>query len=367
MGTAAAGSNAYAARTAWREDFRFRRAKDVPQGETLLVHAWAWAVTQYPPQGMTIWLHRTEPTAGSYEFFITGDAVLGDFPDRRLYEEVRKRRRQPTIAEHFSGRIRAVSHDGSVIEIAGGHIELPPEPTQQSTPWGQPPAPGQGAPYGPTGPMGSPPPGWGGGWGGPPSPWSGAPSWPASPWGAPMPPWMMPPPWWAQHAQPAPPQPPAAVQNNPDLLSMWNAMHAQMQPLQDAQAQLMKELMTRAFAATAPAATVAAQAGKPPELIDQVRTLGALADALDKIRGPAPAAAGAGERRGIHIHRVDDHTLVETKDGDLDPVATAIFEVKDAVKSVASRRLGGGLLGKSPSSQPTNGAPKTANGTKATS
>jgi hypothetical protein len=365
--------NSYAERTRRREDVRFARAKEVPQGENLLVHAWTWAIQQYPPEGLTIWLHRTEPLTGSYEFFIPGHAVVGEFPDRRLYEEAQRRRRQPNIAEHFFGRVKALSHDGTHMQIACGHIELPPEPA--AAPWdgnvyrgvssGQPSGPPVPPPYGS---YGSP---WGGG--SPPS-WTGAPPHGGSSpwWSGAMPPWIAgpPPAWWmqamqamqAQHAQPQPPPPPpAAVQNNPDLLSMWNAMLAQMQPFQQMQGKMLTELMTRVFAAQPAAAAAAATQAKPPELLDQVHALGALAEALDKIRGPAPAAGG--ERRGLHIHKIDDHTLVENKEGDLDPVATAIFELKDTVKSVAARRAGGLLGGNKSPNASSNGAPKSSNGT----
>jgi hypothetical protein len=326
-----------------REHERWAKSKNVPAAEVLLVHAWAHAVTQYPAHALTLWLTRTSPPQNPYEFFIAGEELAGDpFPDRKCYEVARSKRRQPTIAEGFSGRIRGMTHEGQVYDCGYGEIHFPPDERAAPAPvWGQgapPPgwgpghSPGYGAPpgYGPPGyyppsPYYPPPPGYGApaGYGGAPPPWAHAyGGWPAPP--------------------PAP-APPAHIAADPSLLEIWKlaqeantsaariSQDAQSRAA-EAQTQLMQTLLQRVLAP--PAAPAAAGGMK--------ETFGMLGDAislLDKLRGP-PAEGGRGG--GLHIHKIGEDLIVENKDGEIDAVATLGLGMKDGVreviKAVASRR-----------------------------
>jgi hypothetical protein len=248
--SAAAQNNDYSARLADRESGRWGRRTEIVQPETLLVHAWSFALTQYPASALTVWLQRFSPAEAPYSFYITGDSLAGDpFPDRKLFEAVRSRRRQPHVAESFAGRIRGMTSEGQTLDIGGGEIHLPPEPAQPAPQWGAAPA----APWG-AGPQAMSP------WGPPPPWWQGAaPGGQMGPYGAP--PWwaqMQPPPW-ALGAPAAVAAPPQAIAHDPVLVELWKSIQeAQAATLQssnaaqtkvaEAQAALMTKLLDRAFA-----------------------------------------------------------------------------------------------------------------------
>ena len=276
-GAATDVQNSYAERTAAREGQAWAKASQVPQHDTLLVHAWAWAVTMYPATALTVWLRRVDPIAGAYEFWVPGDAIMGDYPDRRLFEEVRARRRQPTVAERFAGRIRAVTHEGTPVEIAGGDIQLPPEPATAPTPYTN----GAGAPW--SQPYGQPP------WWGPYS----APPYGAPPYGGPntygMPPWPYP--WPVPSANPPPP---AAIQHDPAMVEMWRSLvelfkspaHADAARDQSAmQLKLLEMFLDRV--------------GKPPSGANGsvVETL----SVLEKAMGLFERLRGDGDKEGVSI------------------------------------------------------------------
>ena len=240
-----------------------------------------------------------------YDQFVPGEAVLGEHPDRALYEYANANRRQRDVAERFVGRIRAQAADGSPVELGGGELYLPPAlPAPAPPSWSTPGAP----------------PGWptAYGGGGPPS-WGGPPPW----WGAGGPPGM--PPWWGATGAPLsallaaaqPPQPPAAVQQDPASLHMWKGM-------QEANMMLLKAVVERAAApASAPAAAAA-----PADPLDQLLKYVAI---FDKLKGPPPE-----QSHGINVIKVDDDTtLVTNKHGDIDPGATAWSNLK-AVKGIVS-------------------------------
>jgi hypothetical protein len=332
QGTHADATNAYADRMRWRGDLKWRRSANVPQGETQLVHAWAHAVTQYPPQALEVWLTRTEPTQNAYHLVIEGAELMGDWPDRVLYNAVCRKRRQPQIFERFNGRIRARAENGDYIEIMGGDIALPPDAAQATTQWG----PAQ-PPWSPPG-YGGPPPGYGAppGYGGMP-PWMmGAP-----PYGG-APPWGAPPPWWTQQ-QAATQPPPAAVANDPAALEQWKSMTAMISNLSQqgnqAQADMMKMMMGLLTAQmSAKPAAPAAQGGIG-------ETLGVIESVL-KISERFKPAAAEGPSRGITVHNLGDGTrIIEDKDGNIDQgmsiglgVATALKDgVKEVVKARAAR------------------------------
>lgn len=329
LGVHAGMVNSYEQQRRTRDAYRWKMNRDIPQGETLLVHAWSFAVSQYPATALTVWLRRVDPLTGAYEFFIPGDALIGDFPDRKIFEEVRRHRRQPTIAEKFVGRIRYVTPEGTTAELQGGEIHLPPEPPQTaSAPWAAPQMPAY-APGPP--PWGYPWPGQAGPYGGPPGSYGVPPSMPW-PWGT----LGMAAALQAPTAAPAPP--PAQIQNNPDLVALWTAMQESVRAAQAPQQALMQTLIERAFAQQP---QTAATSGQAPGLLDQVKAFGQMAEALDKIRGPQQPS----EHRGLNIHKVGESLLVENKDGDIDPVATAIVGgmpaltgIKDLIKSAAARR-----------------------------
>lgn len=312
---AAASTNAFAERTQERgywESRSTRRAQ--PQGETQLVHAWLHVLTvrKIPPHACTIWLTRVEPQP-TYDQYIPGDAVLGEHPDRSLYEYANTNRRQRDVAERFVGRIRAPAADGSPIELGGGELYLPPAPAVAPGPsWSQPGA----AP---------------GGWPGGPPPYGGGPPW--SPPGA-MPWWMMGappgggmPPWWGPSASPlsailaaSQPQtpPPAVVQQDPAAMRAWQMMS-------DNQSMLLRHVLE--VSARPPAASPAAA-----EQPDLWTTLERVVGVVDKLRGPQHEPE---QRPGITVMRLDDDTtLVTDKNGDINSGATAWANMK-GLKGIA--------------------------------
>ncbi|HZU83492.1 MAG TPA: hypothetical protein VE987_11270 [Polyangiaceae bacterium] len=361
---AAQAATNYADMRRMRDARRWGSQAQIPQGENSLVHAWAYAVTTYPAYGFTIWLKRVEPVQGGYEFHLTGEQLAGgDYPDRRLYEEVRRFRRQPSVAERFVGRIRALTPDGSYVDLGAGELSLPPEPTAQPTAWADP-----GSAWGrpPGSPWGAPPP-WamgamvGGGWG--PMPWGNG-GFGYGMMGAPPPGSLV-----AMQQEIAQLKaqisatPPAAIAGHPELVEMWKMMNETISQSQRyAQAQdggTTKMLLEFVLANMAKSNT-------PVSSVDPFSMLERIITVADKLR---PPASGGGERPGIVIHDVGGTKLVEDKDGNLDTASSAVLSVlgdaKDALKAVSSAaraRIGWGGGARPPAVPPSGAQPPRANG-----
>lgn len=326
---AAAAANEFTARIKSSEPYRYRTPRQAPpQGETQLVHAWLHALTtlKVPPQACTIWVTSCEqPT---YTLYIPGEAVVGEHPDRMLYEYVAANRRRKDVAERFVGRIKAPTLDGTPYECGGGELYLPPAVPAAAPPgWSAPAAPpGWSSPYGPPGalPWGAAPP-WGGGW-------------PGMPWG-PAPMGMGMPPWWGpsggplsallQAAHPQPPPP--AVQSDPAALAMWKGMQDNQKAMFEAFVQM----------ATRPPPAAAAPATADP--LDQ---LVKLASVLEKFQTPQ------GPNSPITVTKLDEETsLVTDKNGDIHPTATAFANMK-GLRGIAAAlrppRPGGAASGPQP-------------------
>src|SRR4029077_726306 len=134
------------------------------------------------------------------------------------------------------------SAEGHVLDIGGGDIALPPEPSQQPASWTSPAGP----------------------WPAPMTP--AAPTWPWAPYGYSSTP-PAPPPWWYGLGYPPPAQtaqpPPQAIAHDPALLELWKGIQslqtAAMQSSGEAQtriatlqADLMGRVLDRALATTNP-------------------------------------------------------------------------------------------------------------------
>lgn len=314
---AAAATNEYAEVSAQRGYYQARSSRRAqPQGETQLVHAWLHILTvrRIPPNACTIWLTRVDPQP-TYDFYIPGEAVMGDFPDRALYEYANRNRRQRDVPERFVGRIKAPADDGMPIELGGGELYLPPAPAIAPAPagpaWSQPGAPGY--------PYAQPPPGY-----------PGAPPWMAPPGGMPWwmqgggaPPGM--PPWWGPSAPPFaalmaahhPPPAPAVVQQDPAALRAWEMMSQNQSTLLTSVLELATRAPPQAAAAAAP--------------VDPWAGIERLIAITEKLRGPPSEP----ESR-ISVIQLDDETrLVTHKDGSIDPVSSAFANMK-GLKGVAS-------------------------------
>jgi hypothetical protein len=318
-------SNTYADARRMRDAARWRTTTAIPQGETGLLGAWTYAVTVYPVRAMTVHLRRIEPAAGTYEILLYGDQLLGgDFPDRCLYDEVRRQRRQPTVAERFTGRIRAMTADGSYLDVGSGELALPPEPTTAAPSWSNP----QNA--------------WASPWGAP--PWASGSMGTPAPWG--MPPWgfggggygmAMGGPVMAMQqkiaeleAKLAVAQPPAALAGHPELVEMWRIMQQTISETHRHNNQTtldptVSKMMDLAFTQLAKSNTPASQVD-PFAMLDKVLTL------ADKL--------GGGRSSGLQIHQVGESMLVEDKDGKLDVGTSVALSVmkdgKDALKGIAT-------------------------------
>jgi hypothetical protein len=341
---AAAAGNEWQQRARERQPYQYRQPRQAPpQGETQLVHAWLHALTtmRIPPQACTIWLTSCEqPT---YSIYIPGEVVVGEHPDRALYEYVNAQRRRKDVAERFVGRIRAPAADGSPYECGGGELYLPPvAPPAPPSPWSTPSAPWASSPYGPP----SMPP-----------PWGGPPPWWQPPGGA-----MGMPPWWGPSAPPLsalisaahPQPPPAAVASDPVALKMWEGM-------QTNQAMMFKAFMDLAGR---PAAAPAAPVAQPDPFEQLTRVIGL----FEKIKGPPETAAPT-----VTVTRIDEDTsLVIDKNGDVNPSATAWANMK-GVKGIVSalrnvnRPAGNGAVTAGPQAPRRvgaggNGAPAKTNG-----
>lgn len=355
--------NAWSATMDQREAFsRSRLREELPQGETQLVHCWFSRLAEgIPPNACTIWLTRTEPSP-QYQLMIPGEAVAGEQPDRALFLYVCRNRRQAGVAETFHGRIRAPTRSGKVVELGGGVLHLPPDPSLAQSqapggpaggaggPWQMPPGQGwtPGAPYGP------PAPPWGSPWG---NYYSSGPAWGASyfgnmtPWGGP------PPPGWGAQAQGAqfPPGLIEALKDKPDMVAMLQAMHqmvAQTNQPPAWQQSMMDMLMKRALA-------------EPTKEKNTWAELASAADLLDKLRGPQK------EGSGVSVTYVDDGSgtggklPLITKNGEIDtsmtlgiPAVGAMRGVMSAVKSKMTGTAPGMARGHAPTS--ANGANGTA-------
>lgn len=324
---AAAHANAYSEDYQARERERWGKNRHVPQPDIKLVHCWTLALVHFPPAALTIWLTRTTPAQNSYEFWISGEELIDPmFPDRKLYDVMRRKRRQPSIAESFTGRIRGVSENGTQYDCGYGEIHLPPEEPQTAAPaWGS----AAMSPWGPA------PPGYG------PPPWSGPPGYGPPPWGGwgPPPQWGGPPPPWAQPwAGAAPPPPPATVASDPLLLQVWQASAeatANAQRLSaesasraaDHQTEFMKLLLTRALMPPAAAAPAGGGIRETMSMLKDVATF------VETVRGPREETSSG---RGLTIHNLGNgERLVETKDGEIDIGATVGLGIKSGITEIA--------------------------------
>jgi hypothetical protein len=355
-------ANAYAEARRVKSDFEWKRAKSIPQGDSLLVHAWSFAVTCYPPAGMTVTLRRIDPLDQGYEFYIPGDALISDWPERKIYDECNRRRQQPWLGERFSARIRALSPQGETLELAGGEISFPADPSRSRTvtnptpppgPYGYPPPypPPYGQPYGPASygpaygaptPYGVPPP-----YGYPSYPYA-SPAAALPPW-VPSAPWGAPPPWYGQGQQP-----PAKVAGDPELLAMWRSnqemMAADRKDARDTARTMTDKLLDLALAKIET---------PPAEKEDSFATLERAITLADHIRGPAPDPS---ERRGITIHNVDGAKLVETKNGDLDVGASGVLSIIGDAKDFLRTRSAAVKASQSPGVNVSRPPPARVNG-----
>lgn len=345
---AAAHANVYSEDFQARERDRWGKSKHVPQPDTKLVHCWTLALAHFPPSALTLWLTRTTPAQNSYEFWVSGEELIDPmFPDRKLYEVVRRKRRQPTVAESFVGRIRGVSENGTQYDCGYGEIHLPPEEAAPAPPaWGSNAA---------SSPWGAAPP-----WAGQPTPWGTYPGY-GYPMGQP-PPWGGPPPHWAQAWQgQAPPPPPANVQSDPALLQVWQASAAATAEVQrlaaasaeraaDGQQALMHTLLNRLLAPPA-----AAPAGGLREQIGMLKDVFTLAETM---RGPREEGGGG---RGITVHNLGNgERIVESKNGEIDVGATIGLGVKSGITEIVSAIGKVRAGGRGPSMAPAAPAPVSA-------
>lgn len=326
----AARANVYSEDFQSRERDRWGKTKHVPQPDTKLVHCWTLALAHFPAGALTLWLTRTRPATDSYELWISGDALFDPmFPDRKLYEVVRRERRQPAIAESFVGRIQGKAENGQTYDCGYGEIHLPPEQPASAPPaWGAPP---NLSPWGAPPPGYGPPPGFGYGYGAPPG-------FGPAPWGGPPPPWAQAL-GWPGAQPPPPPPPPANVQSDPLLLQVWqasqeNTARAQLAAAEtasrsaDAQTQLMHLLLQRVL--TPPAA--AAPAGGMKETLAMIKDVAGI---VETFRGPREEGGGSG--RGLTIHNLGNgDRLVESKNGEIDMGATAALSIKSGITEIAS-------------------------------
>lgn len=340
---AAAHANVYTEDFQARERERWGKNRHVPQPDTKLVHCWALALSHFPAGALTLWLTRTAPAKDSYELWIAGDALFDPmFPERKLYEVVRRERRQPSIAESFVGRIQGKAENGTTYDCGYGEIHLPPEPVSGASPttWGA----NAGAP-----PWGNPPPPPGYG----PPPWGPPPGY-GSPWGPPpgyAPPWGGPPPPWAQAYGQPPPPPPANVQSDPLLLEVWrqsaeataNAQRLTAESASkasDGQAALMRLLLDRVLA---PPAAAAPASGGIKETIGMLKDFSSF---VETVRGPREESAS--NSRGLTIHNLGNgERLVETKDGEIDVGATVGLGLKSGITELVGAI--GKMRGRGPS------------------
>lgn len=329
----AADQNEYRQRQAEREANRWGKRTEVLQPEaSSLVHAWSYYLSIYPPAALTLWLVRTLPAENGYELFIVGESFMGEqYPDRALYDRVRRERRQPNIAETFSGRIQGRSAEGQPLDLGGGMIRLPPEPASQAPQWGQPQGPWGGQPLpGYAAPPGYPPP-WGGhapgmlGWPGSPPPPYG------SPWGMP--------PWWAMYAgapapAPAAATPPAAIAHDPAMVQMWQAMKEVQLAAQNTSGEQQKAanamqmlLLEKLFdRLSQPASAPAAAGGGMRESIGLLKDVAGL---VNELRGGGGGGDG-GASDALQIVEMKSGEKIFAQKGKVHEGLTYGFAIKDA-------------------------------------
>lgn len=331
----AADQNDYRQRQAEREANRWGKRSEVLQPEaTSLVQAWTYYLSIYPPAALTLWLERSFPAENGYAIYITGETFIGEqYPDRALYDRVRRERRQPNIAETFSGRIQGRSAEGQPLDLGGGMIRLPPEPASQAPQWGQPqgpwggqPMPGYGAPPGYPPPWGAHAPGMLG--------WPGAP--PPGPYGSP---WSMPP-WWAMYAgAPAPAAPPAAppaaIAHDPAMVQMWQAMkevqlaaqHSSGEQ-QKAASQMQLMLLEKLFDRLAqPAGAPAAAGGGMRESIGLLKDVAGL---VNELRGGSGGGGEGAASDALQIVEMKSGEKIFAQKGRVHEGLTYGFAIKDA-------------------------------------
>lgn len=325
-----AAHNAYAEQWRAHHQHQWRAAKEVPAGDTQLVHAWAYALTLYPATALTVWMQRTEPAKGAYTFYLDGVALVGEDPARRIYDAVEANRREPGVAETFIGRIRA-RHPTTMewIEMMGGELKLPSRAQQQTNAAGAPPgwsAPGWGAP---PPPYGAP---WGAGM--PPGPWGGSPPGYGYGGGAMPPWWMMPPPWMAQQQA----APPANIAADPEKLAVWQIVRDVLSAERSSSAgstqrdELLSTLVLKLVEKSNAPAPAASTTGSPA---DAITMFGKMAEALDRIRG---TGAGDEPKPGIVVHDVGGAKIIQDKNGDVDAVASALVSLVPEAKTVLKER-----------------------------
>lgn len=297
-------------------------ARPFPQGETGLLGQWLNVVRarRIPPQGCTITISRTEsvPPGPPYDFYIGGEEVCGEHPDRELYAAIERNRRQPDRQETFLGRIQAMDEHGMPIDYGWGRVNLAPQLAPAALgPWGQG-AQGQGW---------SPAAGaYGGGWG----PYGGPAGYPPPyPYGAPgygpaqyAPGYPYPPP---AAAAPAPPPP----TTDPIVLEMYKRS-------EDLKADMFRRMMTQPTpAAAAPTVDQDAMEERFLNRLARYKTLFGSDDKKEDAGGPlvqiTPLPGG--------------ETIVATKDGidqNMTGMLTAKSFVKDIVSAIKSSRATSG-------------------------
>ena len=323
----AAVSNSYAERVAERDAGFHGRREHVVQPEQYLVHAWTFAIRTFPPSALTIWLQRTVPAENGYQFYIQGEEIAADpYPDRKLYDVIRSRRRQPAVAETFVGRIRGLSSEGSTLDVGGGSIQLPPDPQQAAPTW----APSSGAPppwaYG-----GAPPPGmpFGYGYGAPPGGGQPAP-WGMPPWWAMMPPWMM-----GQQQTPPVQTPPASIAHDPALVEIWKSVMS----LSTTTAQGSNEAQARAATEQSKLVHLLFSTLLEREKGGKAESTGGIKDTLELFRSMAGLVkemqGGGGDEDGLKIHEIGGGDKIFSTGGKVDKELTAAYAIKTGLEGIA--------------------------------
>ncbi len=358
-----------------REDHERRRLREeIPQGSTKLVDVWRDVLSSgVPATACTLSITRHEP-APKYDMLVSGEAVAGANPQAALYEYMMRMRQQPAVPERFIGSITGTLRDGKTKPLGTGEINLPPDPSRQTGAGAYAaPAHGNGAPYVAPGyppPYGAPGPG--GYYGAPPY---GAPPFGAPPYGAPpygygygAPPGYGQPfggYYGAPMYQPAGiPAPPASVQNNPDLLALWKEMHNSFAAQQAAQAAAQANNPATQFQAQFMQAAMQRMLNPPEQnggMLGNVKAVGEMAEAIDKIRGPQAPDRGT-------VDLVPDGSggqvaVVRDGKGNIDPITTGVIGGAGALRTVANRIMQP-KIAVPPATNPSGaGAPRAMNGT----
>jgi len=340
---AADASNVWRARVADRDKSVFGGvARPFPQGETMLVQAWLQNLRtrRFPPQSCTILIRCNLPEP-SYDFYIAGEDVCGDHPDRELFMAIERLRRRPTVQESFVGRIQAIDlATGNPIDLGWGHLSLAPQmqgPAQ--APWSAGGPPGGWPQQGAAGWPGAPSPGWGPppGYGPPPGAYGGPQGGPPGGWGpwGPPPPWAWGPPPAAAPAPAAAPPPPPPNTSDPMALELYKLSLEGQRAGQEAYAKMLERLANQAtMHAPAPvAAPVDADAAEDRFLarLDKYLAIG------ERLRPPAAEPSGS----PVHVTTLADGTaIVSNKDGvntELTNMLMGKSMLTDAIKNIGDR------------------------------